>query len=132
METPRTYRGYDSEGKCVSQCSAQDANQWINPAEVQSAINNVEQVFTEQMRAVGNALQNIEYDAEESIIVQGTNMGSTIDETARAINTLPSQAMQGISTLYEYSVQAHDNLQKQANNYAYNQAATASGVVRVS
>ena len=132
METPRTYRGYDSDGKCVIQCSAQDANQWLNPAEVQKAINNVEDVFKEQMRAVGTALQDIVYDAEQSIIVQGTNMGETIEETARAINTLPSQAMQGISGLYEYSVQAHDNLQKQANNYAYNQAASASGVVRVS
>lgn len=132
METPRTYRGYDSEGTCIVKCSAQDANQWINPAEVQSAISNVEQVFTEQMRTVGNSLQNIVYDAEESIIVQGTNMGTTIEETARAINMLPSQAMQGISELYEYSVQAHDNLQRQANTYAYNQVASSSGVVRVS
>lgn len=132
METPRTYRGYNNEGTCVAKCSAQDANKWINPAEVQQAINNVEQIFTEQMRTVGNALQNIEYDAEEAIIVQGTNMGKTIEDTVRAINMLPGQAMQGISELYEYSVQAHDNLQQQANNYAYNQAASANGVVRVS
>ena len=132
METPRTYRGYDSEGTCVVKCTAQDANQWINPEEVQRAIENVEQVFTEQMREVGTALQNIIYDAEESVIVQGTNMGETIEETARAINTLPSQAMEGISTLYEYSMQAHDNLHKQENIYAYKKAVSANGVVRVS
>ena len=132
METPRTYRGYNSDGKCVAKTTAQDANKWINPAEVKKAIEKVESVFTEQMNGVGNSLQNIVDDAEEAVIVQGTDMGKTIEETAKAIKALPKQAMEGIKTLYEYSIQAHDNLQKQANNYAYNQVAGTSGVVRIS
>ena len=132
MERAVTYRGYNSENNCIASCTAQDANQWINPEEVQRAIAKVEEVFKEEMRAVGNGLQDIVYDADESVIVQGTKMGPTIEETARAINSLPSQAMEGISTLYEYSVQAHDNLQRQANRSAYNAVASKDGVVSIS
>lgn len=132
MLTPKTYKGYDKDGKVVAQYTAVDANQYINPNEVKSAISNVKSVFKDQMNSVATALTGISADATEAVIVQGTKMDTVINETAQALNKIPDQVMKGISSLYDKSVEAHDKIQKKANEEAYSAAASIDGVVRVS
>ena len=36
--SPKSYRGYDAEGKCVSSATAVDATTYIDPAAVAAAV----------------------------------------------------------------------------------------------
>ncbi len=130
MVSPKTYRGYNSENKCISQCTAVDANTLINPAEVKKAIENVKTVFAEQMDNVAKALTNVTEDASEAVIVQGTDMTKTIEDTALVLKNLSTEVTSGIDTLYDYAVQAHDKLQESKNNEAYN-ACIVNGVTYI-
>lgn len=132
MLSPRTYYGYDNESRCVASATALDANTLLNPAEVKAAVDNLENVFTTEMTSIATALHNMTQDANESVIVQGTSMAGTIEDTATAIVQIPGQVSSSFSELYSYSVQVHDVLQEQANEEARSAVAGASGVVRVS
>ena len=130
MVSPVTYRGYDQDGTCIIQRTGVDANTQINPADVKAAIENVKAVFAEQMQNVAKSLTNISEDAEEAVIVQGTNMSKTIEDTATILSQLAEQVTTGIESLYEYAVQAHDSLQENNNATAYNEC-RVSGVVSI-
>lgn len=132
MLTPKTYKGYDSDGKCVIEYTAVDANDYINPAEVQAGIDKVKAAFTEQMKEVGDKLRAITADASEAIIVQGTKMDEVIEDTADALDKVPAQIYDSISGLYTEAEAAHDKIQTAANEEARNAAASYTGVVRVS
>ncbi len=132
MVSPKTYRGYDEEGKQVCSCTAVDANGYINPDEVKAAIDNVESVVSEQMNNISKALSNVAPEAEEAVIVQGTKMTETIEEICSSLGSLSGTFADSISSLYTESVRAHDEIQTQANDDAYNAVASSSGVVRVS
>lgn len=131
MESPKTYHGYDKDGNCITTSTAEDANNYINPEEVKAAVENLENVLKEQFKGITDALRGLEQDANEAVIVQGTKMGGTIDETCTAIDGIPEQIMSGISELYNVSVQAHDEIQRTLNDNAQ-QAAWGNNVVRVS
>ncbi|MBP5679377.1 MAG: hypothetical protein J6X28_06100 [Bacilli bacterium] len=128
MENPKTYKGLDAEGNVKAQCTAVDANTLINPAEVQAAIDNVKSVFEEQLNNVASSLRDISQDADEAIIVQGTSMEGTIEDTATLLTQVSGQVTQGIDALYDYAVQAHDQLQIIENNKAYNNCIVADVV----
>lgn len=132
MESPKTYYGFDETGGCVSTAPAKDANNDINPSEVQAAINNLKNVFSEQLTDVARELRAISQDADEAIIVQGTSMAQSIEDAATLLTQLPTQVTAGIDDLYGYAVEAHDHLQTGYNNKAYAEAASHPGVVRVS
>ena len=132
MVSPRTYYGYNNEGKCVASATALDATTLLNPAEVKAAVDNLDNVFTTEMTSIATALRNMTTDANEAVIVQGTSMSGTIEDTAAAILQIPGQVSGSFSELYGLSVQRHDMLQEQANEEARNAVASAGGVVRVS
>ena len=129
MEKPATWRGYDDKGECVAEFTAQDANQFIDPAQVQAAIDNLETAFSDGFIQISTSLLGLCVDASDAVIVQGTKMDTVIQDTAQAINSLPSQVLTGITQLYDLAVEAHDNIQRQANEAAQQAAASASGVV---
>ena len=104
------------------------SNTLINPAEVQAAIDNVKSVFEEQLNNVASSLRDISQDADEAIIVQGTSMEGTIEDTATLLTQVSGQVTQGIDALYDYAVQAHDQLQIIENNKAYNNCIVADVV----
>lgn len=131
MESPKTYRGYDEDGNCKIQRTGVDANTQINPADVKAAIENVKAVFAEQMRLIATSLTNISEDADEAVVVQGTSMQGTIEDTATLLTQLTDQVTQGIDQLYDYAVTAHDQLQRNNNIDAYN-SCIINGVVRIS
>ena len=132
MKTPKTYIGYDSQGNRVGSCTAVDANEYINPSEVQAAIDNVEIVATEQMGLIVSALNSITDDASEAVIVQGTKMTSTIEEVVEALGKIPESITDSISSLYTEAVSVHDQLQTTANDNAYNSMRNTAGVTSVS
>ncbi len=131
MVAPKSYTGYDQEGNVVVRCQAVDANQYLNPAEVKAAIDNVESVAEDSINRISNALVNVAPDANEAVIIQGTKIQGTIDDVCEAIKTLPGTIVDSISSLYTESISAHDKLQNQANDSAYNQTRATQGVVSV-
>ena len=52
MEVPKTYIATNSEGQQVCVAKAQDANNLINPAEVQKALDKIEKVAEEGMKNI--------------------------------------------------------------------------------
>jgi len=128
MLSPKTYHGYNSEGKCIASCTALDANTLIDPAEVQAALNNLENVFNEEMGRIASSLRQV--DASDAVIVQGASMSGVIQDTAAAVTQIPGQVSSSFQGLYGLAVQAHDTLQQQANDEARS-AVNRSGVVRV-
>ena len=132
MESPRTYYGYNDEGKCVARCTATDANTFIDPAEVKAALDNLQNVFSEEMSRISTSIRDVSSDAKEAVIVQGTNMSSTVEKTADAIAVIPSEISGSLDGLYASAVSAHDALQQQCNEEAKAAVSRSSGVVRVS
>lgn len=131
MLSPKTYVGYDNTGNRVGSCTAVDANTYINPSEVQAAIENVEAVASEQMGLINSALSATTADASEAVIVQGTKMTSSIEEVCSALSKIPASIKDSISSMYDASVSAHDQLQERANQDAYNTMANTTGVTTV-
>ena len=129
--SPKSYRGYDSEGKCVSSATASDATGYIDPAAVATAVEKVKSVAAEEMDSIATALGKLTEDANDAIIVQGTDMGATIEDIVSGIKTIPGQIGDSIADLKTLAQQAHDDLQNQFNEAAYN-ACWCNGAVSVS
>lgn len=130
MVSPKTYRGYDKDGNVLCTVTAVDANEYINPAEVRSALDKVKTVAEEGMENIVKALNNVEPDASEAVIVQGTKMTETINEVCTAIKDIPENMASSIEEAYPRAVSEHDRLQNEANDTAYN-GAWISGVTNV-
>lgn len=130
MESPKTYKGYDQEGNVIVTSTAQDANQEINPQAVRVAIEHVKEVFADEMYKLAKSLRAISQDASEAIIVQGTKMEGTIEDTAKLLEQIPAQVTNGIDSLYDESVKYHDQLQNNLNAEAYNSCRVA-GVTNI-
>ena len=132
MVTPNTYVGYDKDGQQICSCPATDANTYINPEEVKAGIENVISVVSEEMTKVSKALQDVAPDADTAVIVQGTKMTETIEQTCDALGSLSGTFGDSISGLYDQAMAVHDKLQNQANQEARSAVSSTSGVVRVS
>lgn len=132
MESPKTYKGYDKEGKCITTKTAVDATTMLDPAEVKSAIENIKSVMTEQMGKISSALTSLSSDANEAVIVQGTSMSGAIEDTANVLGQIPGTVMGEIEPLYDLAVTTHDKLQREENEKAESAVRSTSGVVSVS
>lgn len=126
MEVPKTYIGTDAEGQQICSVKAVDANDYINPAEVQAAIEKIKTVVKDEMQNIINGMSNIIIDADEAIIVEGTKMTQTIQDVCTELKKLPDSFIDSISGIYDESIKAHDALQKEENDKAYNAAASAA------
>lgn len=131
MLAPKTYTGYDQEGKVVCRCTAIDANEYLNPNEVKAAIDNIESAATDGINKISRALTNVAPDADEAVIVQGTKITGTIEEVCTSIKSLPGTITDSVSSMYTEAISAHDKLQTQANDGAYNQVRNTPNVVSV-
>ena len=129
--SPKTYHGYDSKGNCVSSATANDANNYIDPAAVATAVDKVSTVATEEMTVITTNLSKIKDDSTDSIIVQGTRMTSTFEEVISGINTIPGQIGDSLAELKTLAQKAHDELQNTFNDKARN-ACYCNGAVSVS
>ncbi len=129
--SPKSYSGYDNEGKCVSSATAYNATDYIDPAAVAAAVDKVQTVATDEMKNITTALGKLTEDANDAIIVQGTRMTSTFEEVITGINTIPGQIGDSLADLKTLAQQAHDDLQNQFNEAARN-ACWCNGAVSVS
>ena len=130
MVSPKTWTGYDKDGNVLCRVNAVDANEYINPAEVRAAIDNVKATAEEGIQSIITAINNVEPEASEAVIVQGTKMTETINQTCDALREIPDGIAGAIEELYNMAVREHDRLQNEANDAAYNGAMIA-GVVSV-
>ena len=129
--SPKSYRGYDAEGKCVSSATAQSAKTYIDPAAVAAAVDKVRSVATEEMDNITTALGKLTEDDSDAVIVQGTKMTATFEEVITGIKTIPGQIGDSLEELKTIAQQAHDDLQNQLNENARN-ACYTNGAVTVS
>lgn len=129
--SPKTYHGYDSEGKCVSRATANNATDYIDPQQVAQAVDKVKTVAAEEVESITTALGKLTEDATDAIIVQGTKMTATFEEVITGVKTIPDQIGESISDLKTLAQQAHDDLQNQFNEAAKN-ACWCNGAVSVS
>ena len=116
--SPKSYRGYDAEGKCVSSATAVDATTYIDPAAVAAAVDKVRTVATDEMDNITTALGKLTEDASDAVIVQGTKMTATFEEVITGIKTIPGQIGDSLEELKTIAQQAHDDLQNQFNENA--------------
>ncbi len=132
MEQPKTYKGYDNDGKVIASYTGADATLKINPDEVQAKIDNVIQVSAEQTGKICSALENVRTDADNALIVEGANMDSYIEMAIEAVTYVKDNIDKIISAndLYSAALSVHDQLQKENNQAAYDATANTSGVVR--
>ena len=131
MIAPKTYVGYDNEGNRIASCTAQNANEHLNPADVQAAIDNIKSVLDEQMRIISTALNNIAPEAGAALIVQGTKMEAPIQEMSNELGKVADSVVDSISSVYTEAVSVHDDIQNQLNDAAYNTIRSTQGVVSV-
>jgi len=122
MVSPRTFHGYKNVNGTeqeVASCAAKDATEYLDPNEVKSAIDNLINVFQEEMNNIANALRDTTKDTNEAIIVQGTKMTGTVEDTADSIAKIPSQVVESFQQLYTTAVQTRDAIQDELNEAAY-------------
>lgn len=116
--SPMSYHGYDANGNCVSSATANDATNYIDPAEIARAVDKIEDVATEEFGLIATALNDLTSDANDAIIVQGTKMTSTFDEVITGIRDIPGQIGGAIADIKTLAQQKRDELQNQFNDAA--------------
>lgn len=131
MKSPITYKGYNDKNECIATNTGIDANEYINPADVKKAIDNVKTVMTEQLGTISDALRNEVDDAKHALIVQGTHMGDPIEDTAKTIDKVPEAVYTSLLEIYKQAEIAHDKIQDVANDDARDKTRNTTGVTRV-
>ncbi len=132
MEAPKTYTGYDKDGQQICYCTAVDANTYINPEEVQTAIDNIESVLQEEIKSISSSLASVKDDASTAVVAEGTNMGGAIEGTCTALDGVPSTIMGFIKSKYDDAVTVHDKFQQELNQAARDNVNSYEGVTSVS
>ena len=99
MTISKTYKGYDSNNQHVITVTARNATDYINPQEVEAAIEKIKTVATEEIEIITNSLGKLTEDANDAIIVQGTKMTGTFEEIITGIKTIPDQIAEALAEL---------------------------------
>ncbi|MBQ9018754.1 MAG: hypothetical protein IJ097_00385 [Bacilli bacterium] len=133
MEVPKTYRGYNSEGNFVVSKTADAATQTINPNTVQTKINDIEEIFEEQIAIIQNALNDIVDDASQGIVANDTSLGENIEELTEDLNAYKETNVikNELDWVYTDAQNAHDNLQREKNAQARQYVSSYDGVVSI-
>ncbi len=131
MESPKAWAGYTEDWDYVTTVYAKDANNYINPAEVSTQINNVTAVMDEQIGIIQKALSSIIEDANQAIVVNNIKLGQTIQDLVDNLEMLKGNPNESLEYLYTGAVQAHDNIQSQLNDNAYYYTFEIENVVHV-
>ena len=128
MKSPETYRGFNDKNECIITREAVNVSETlIDPAEVQTAIENIKTTMETQLKIVSGKLRDEVSAAETALIVKGTHMGKPIEDTAAAIDKIPNALYENLSDVYSKAEEAHDKLQDLANDQARNEVTSAEG-----
>ena len=131
METPKTYVGYDKDENVIASQTGEDANNFINPDEIQAAIQEVKQVTEEECKSIVSNLQKLIPDVKSAISVKGKTMAQSVEQIGTVTESVPAAKEGAIGNLYNEAVQKHDQKQIENNEAARSSVASHSGVVRV-
>ncbi len=131
MIEPATYYGYDDQQNVIVHGTAEDASNYINPEEVQKAVENLMKVFEEQMNKIATNLTKIGEDASQAIIVQGASMDATVEDAAASIRQLPDGILGDIESLKDVAITVRNQIQQAKNDELYNAIASYSGVTQI-
>lgn len=131
MVGPATYYGYDDKQNLIVHGTAEDANNYINPEEVQAALENLMVVFEEQMNKIATNLTKIGEDAGQAIIVQGASMEGTVEDAAAQIRQIPDGILGEVENLKEIAISIRNEIQQIKNDDMYNAIASYSGVTQI-
>lgn len=131
MEIPKTYTAYDEEGKVVGgPITGEDANNYIDPAKVQSGIQNVVSVAQQECRNIATAIEGITPDLKSALVVKGKTMATNADQIRSVVEIIPGTIEERIKPLYDLAVQEHDKKQIENNENAYANVAASGGNVK--
>ena len=118
LKGPITYTGYDSENKEVATCTAVDATTLLYPEQVKTVIEAVVEAFNTALSNSANDLRALTKDTDEALVVKGTKLTETVEDTATTIDSIPAQVEASFKELYQASITAHDQLQTEINKQA--------------
>lgn len=145
-ETPKTYKGYgdekDANGnvtsagtKLIITKTAADANNYVNPSEVKSALEELRDSMNGSnggITRVQKALQNVAVDADGHMLsVEDATMHPTIEAVADSLSQASTSIDSLVSEIQEFAEKAHDNKQIEYNQQAEAEVRGTAGVTRV-
>lgn len=102
--------------------TANDANNIINPATIAAAIADYKSTCESILQRIANKLKTVEPDACEAVIVQRTNIGNKIEDTASKITSYASMMGSQFDDLVPKAEAKHDEIQLQYNAEAKQKA----------
>ena len=131
MLEPETYNGYDSNNEKICYCTAEDANNKINPSEIEPLITKAKTTLKDGLDTVWKELDSLVNTASTAVIVNGASMAPAIDDTINYIKTIPPAIDVQLDAFYDEVVSVHDQIQQQFNDQAKNAVLSTSGVEHV-
>ncbi len=103
--------------------TAQDANNDINPAEIQAAVNEFKATCENVFNDITERIKGIEPEACDAVIVQRSTIGPKMEDSISNIKSLASKVANQFEDLYAKAERKHDELQIKYNSEAEARAA---------
>ena len=129
MLEPETYNGYDSNNEKICYCTAEDANNKINPSDIEPL--KAKTTLRDGLDTVWKELDSLVNPASTAVNVNGASMAPAIDDTINYIKTIPPAIDTQLDAFYQEVVSVHDQIQQQFNDQAKNAVLSTSGVEHV-
>ena len=130
METPKTYTGYGEDGQVVISKTSEDANNYLNPAEVQKAVEHIGEVAEEQAVILRKATYHLRGEADHALIISATDMSDAISDITDIQERVVEAIKGSFVDVYDNAVKAHDEIQRKLNEQMRQYVSTYPGVVR--
>ena len=135
LVSPKIYYVYDEHETLIHQYESEDVSEnYINPDEVKSAIDNLKTVLEDGFTNIGNKIADeAAYDAENALVVEDTNTSSLFDEVSGMLTdgTIMTELNTTLDSMYESAVAKHNELQEAANLQTSEIANSSYGKSRV-
>lgn len=103
---------------CGSTFTAKDANEDINPDEVQAAVEACNNALEEDLTNITTSLEGSREDICNAIRNYNKDYGHRIDSLEESMNDIKSTCKSALEGLYEEAVQIHDTKQDAYNSDA--------------
>jgi predicted lipoprotein len=141
-QVPHTYTGYgpkyDTDGKTVigeqviTSKTAQDANTYVNPAEVKAAVDKLRTTVKTNVDNIKSKLQNVAVSANgEMLQVEDHTMEPIINEAANSLGQIGPGLESTFNDIVTFAETEHDKKQIEYNQAAEAEVRGTAGVTRV-
>lgn len=117
MEKVATYTK-NIPGYGTVQVTAKSASELdINPTEVETACQKIKEVAEESFDIIGSRIMTVEC-GRETLAAEDSSMEPVLEETGKAIKTIPNQIDSILEEINSEAVKAHDQKQRRYNEEA--------------